>query len=68
MTTFHAATDSGDDLLRKFWQVEEPPTKDSRVVQWHFEKNHYRNEEGRFVVPLPKDPHCKVIGESRTQP
>ncbi len=36
------------------------------VVQ-HFSENHYRTDEGRFVVPLPKKPQAKVLGESRSQ-
>ena len=36
------------------------------VVQ-HFSENHYRTDEGRFVVPLPKKPQTKVLGESRSQ-
>ena len=33
----------------------------------HFESNHSRTKDGRFVVPLPKDPRAKLIGESRSQ-
>ncbi len=62
--------ESGDDVLRKFWEVEESPKssvlKKNTVVQ-HFELTHSRNNSGRFVIPLPKDPHAKPKGESRSQ-
>ncbi len=59
-TSHHVATLYGDDLLRKFWEIEECPGKasnhspeESAVVK-HFHDNHRKNEDGRFVVPLPK--------------
>ena len=33
----------------------------------HFKTQHFRTEEGRFVVPLPKRPDAKRSGESRSQ-
>ena len=36
------------------------------VVQ-HFKDNHSRSESGRFIVPLPKNPQSKQLGESRPQ-
>ena len=33
----------------------------------HFRDNHSRTDSGRFVVPLPKKPDAKAIGESRSQ-
>ena len=33
----------------------------------HFESNHARSKEGRFIVPLPKDPKARPVGESRSQ-
>ena len=73
ITAFHATTVSGDDVLRRFWEIEESPTDrlplsvEERTVVRNFESNHSRSKEGRFVVPLPKDPHAKSIGESRSQ-
>ncbi len=64
---------SGDDILRKFWEIEESPTEHSplsveeRTVMRHFDSNHSHSKEGRFVVPLPKDPNARLIGESRLQ-
>ena len=63
----------GDDLLQKFWETEESPTSkpsltpEERSVVQHFQTNHYRNESGRFVVPLPRRPDAKPLGESRSQ-
>ena len=33
----------------------------------HFEENHRRTNDGRFVVPLPKKPDPQSFGESRSQ-
>ena len=69
----HALVESGDDILRKFWEIEESSTKNSdlsmeeRTVLRHFELNHFRNKDGRFVVPLPKKSDAKPLGESRSQ-
>ena len=40
---------------------------EEHTVVRHFESNHSRTEEGRFIVPLPKNPSVKPIGESRSQ-
>ena len=48
-----------EDLLRKFWEIENPyfqePTLsiDERTIVDHFNKTHFRDEKARFVVPLP---------------
>ena len=73
ITNYHVSVTSGDDILRKFWEIEESTKTGSnfspqeRTVVHHFERNHSRRETGRFIVPLPKDPHAKSIGESRAQ-
>lgn len=73
VTTFHASALLGDDILRRFWEIEESPsdqlsmTVEERAVMHHFQTNHKRTQEGRFVVPLPKNPEAKLIGESRFQ-
>ena len=63
---------SGDDILRKFWELEEKPTSDVMspeecLVIQHFKAHHKRTDNGRFVVPLPKKPNTKPLGESRSQ-
>ena len=58
---------------RKFWELEETPCEqacqsaEERMVVRHSESNHTRSKEGRFIVPLPKDPNARPIGESRSQ-
>ena len=71
--TFHTSVTSGDDILRRFWEIEESP-KDppvlsvkERTVVRHFEASHRRTKEGNFVVPLPKRTDSRPIGESRSQ-
>ena len=39
----------------------------SRFVVTHFQTNHSCSRAGRFVVPLPRKPNAKPIGESRSQ-
>ena len=61
-----------DELLRRFWEIENPhfqePTLsiNERNVLENFKEKHYRDEEGRFVVPLPLDSKAVPLGESRT--
>ena len=40
---------------------------EERTVVHNFRDNHSRSDSGRFVVPLPKIPDAKQIGESRSQ-
>ena len=61
-----------NDILRKFWEIEEsssvdgPLTAEEKIVANHFERSHTRSEDGAFIVPLPKQPNHKPIGESRS--
>ena len=72
VASHHAMILSGDDILRKFWEIEECPkvasnhSPEERAVVRHFAENHRKNEDGRFVVPLPKDAQAKPLGESRS--
>ena len=71
--SFHSTVESKDDVLQRFWKIEEGPASDvafsmeERSVLKHFNANHYRVEGGRFVVPLPKRSDAGKIGESRSQ-
>ena len=59
-----------DELLRKFWEVENPhfqePTLSisKRSVVKRFEETHYRDQEGRFVGLLPLNNKVISLGES----
>ena len=73
VASLHVSTLSGDDILHKFWETEEPPgsalalSPEERLVVNHFRDNHSRTAGGRFVVPLPRKPDVKPIGETRSQ-
>ena len=64
---------STDDILLKFWEIEEAPIKNAslsleeRTVLRHFQDTYSRKSDGRFIVTLPKKPKAKATGESRTQ-
>ncbi len=72
IVTHHAAIGNVNDILRKFWEVEERIPKDNyltteeQIVTDHFKANFNRTEFGSFIVPLPRKLHCKPIGESRS--
>ena len=73
VATHHTSVASGDDILRMFWEIEESPkdhsnlTVEERTVVQHFKENRYRSATGRFIVPLPRNPQAKPLGESRSQ-
>ena len=72
ITSHHVFVTSGDDLLRRFWEIEENVkhevllSPEERSVMQHFEKTHRRAHDGRFIVSLPKKPHAPPLGESRS--
>ena len=72
IVTHYVSLLSGDDILRKFWELEEKPMANTvlspeeySVVQ-HFKYNHTRSDTGRFIVPLPRKPGSGLLGESRS--
>ncbi len=73
VATLHISVASGDDILRKFWEIEENPRDDCTLspeehsVVRHFTETHSRAKSGRFIVPLPRNPRAKRLGESRSQ-
>ena len=64
VSTHHVTVTSEDDILRKFWEVEESPQAEpnlslqEKTVLRHFNETHTQNEDSRFIVPLPKNPDC----------
>ena len=73
ITTHHATLLTGDDLFRRFWEIEEKVgsdlclTHEEKAVLNHFDKHHTRLKDGRFMVPIPKKSGIKPLGESRLQ-
>ena len=68
----HVVNISGNDLLRKFWEVKEHQPSDLALTpeEWfvieHFKANHSRDKCGRFVVPLPRKINTPLLGESKS--
>ena len=73
VSTHFTSVVTGDDLLRRFWEVEEKTisncslTIEEQCALEHFNSHHSRNEEGRFVISLPKRPIETKLGESHSQ-
>ena len=73
VASHHVAVASGDELIQRFWEIEENPkdhsnlSPEERAVVQHFDDHHTRTKSGSFVVPLPKNPQAKPLGESRSQ-
>ena len=73
VATHHTSLLTGDDILHKFWEIEEKPMENAslsaeeRSVVNHFKAHHFREDDGRFVVPLPRKPDAQSLGESRSQ-
>ena len=72
VVSLHTSVLSGDDLLKRFWEIEERinnapilSAEESRVVK-HFKENHTRTADGKFIVPLPIKEEAGVLGESRS--
>lgn len=73
VSTYMTSIATGDDLLRKFWEVEEKVIADctlsleERSAVEHFNLHHTRDSQRRFMVPLPKRILNVALGESRSQ-
>ncbi len=67
IATLHVMAESGNDILHKFWELEEHPRSNPPMSQEEREVKKHRKQDGRFVVPLPRNPEVKPIGESRSQ-
>ena len=69
-----SSTDArADELLQKFWAIEEVPgekvqwTKEERQAAEQFQDTSSREEDGQYVVRLPRKPSPGEIGESRSR-
>ena len=73
VTTHHVSCATGDEILQKFWEVEDGPFSETifspveRSAIKHFKANQTHTKDGRFVAPLPKRENAKRLGESRSQ-
>ena len=63
-----------DDVISRFWKVEEPPDQPSlftpteELVQHHYAETHtYVPEPGHYVVKLPRKNDQSTLGPSRAQ-
>lgn len=58
-----------DFLLKRLWEVEHTPnrvlSKEQQLCEEVFVKQHFRDENGRFVVMMPLKPNIDVLGDSR---
>ncbi|XP_031638945.1 uncharacterized protein LOC116351048 [Contarinia nasturtii] len=59
-----------DDLLKKFWSFEDLPlcvqkSPEHELVEQMYERSHYREKDGRFVVAIPMKPTVSELGSSR---
>ena len=68
------AQQESDDLLAKFWELEEPPQNDNlftpeeQRVEQHYQDTHvYLPDEKRYQVKLPRTVGNLQLGESKTQ-
>ena len=64
---------TGDELIQRFWETEESPSsepmltiEEKKVIE-HFQTQHTRLPDGRFVVPLLRKTNTHSLGESRSQ-
>ena len=70
--SLHVSTEnSTDELLKKFWEVEEIPhgncwSLEEKACEDHFVSTTYRDDDGRYVVSIPWRPGCPTLGESRS--
>ena len=61
------------DILRRFWEIEDHNlqqpsySQEEKAVVRHFELNHKRDAEGRYIVPLPHKENVTPLGDSRSQ-
>ena len=71
--THHMSVNLNDDILHKFWEIEElqkgreAVSIEEKCVLDHFKATHQRNQDGRFKVPLPRRSGVQPLGESRSQ-
>ena len=69
----HATFCNPDALLRRFWEIEEPNvsadnrTDEQIACEDHYDSTTKRDDQGRFVVSLPRKPGAPKLGHSFRQ-
>ena len=69
----HSSTSLAPGTLRCFWEIDETSrktkilTSEEKFVVNHFQRNHTRDTDGRFIVPLPRKTDSAAIGDYRSQ-
>ncbi|XP_029179167.1 uncharacterized protein LOC114946687 [Nylanderia fulva] len=64
------AAPSLDELIQKFWETEEIPSKiiyspEEELCETHFSQTHSRNADGRYIIRLPfRNNQPPVLGDS----
>ncbi|XP_017302793.2 uncharacterized protein LOC103517048 [Diaphorina citri] len=72
VSSMHDADESLDNQLKKFWETEEvkvniPTRPEDLQCEEHFQKTHYREPDGTYVVRLPfKDGDPPDLGNNLT--
>ncbi|XP_024889613.1 uncharacterized protein LOC112466006 [Temnothorax curvispinosus] len=72
--SYHVSiTDDLHDLLRRFWETEEISittktlTKDEQDCENHFQANHSRDANGRYIVKIPFKESPDKLGDSKAK-
>ena len=70
VTTYCTSVPHSNDLLRKFWKVEDcisqsRMTGEERMVLKHFQAMHSRDISGRYIVTMPERVNVTPLGDSR---
>ena len=65
----HHVSVTTDELLRKFWEIEEVPhashyTREEEECETHFQRTHTRDSSGRYIVHLPFKSTAMPLGNS----
>ena len=69
----HISILTGDDLLRKFWEIDGPRqypmmfTPQEKLVVQQLISTHKHSEDGKFIAQLPWKQDAETLGESRAQ-
>ncbi|CAB0032775.1 unnamed protein product [Trichogramma brassicae] len=61
-----------DDLLKSFWEIEEPPhalpwSAEDKLCEAHYQKNTIRLADGRYQVRLPAKPEMPLDWDNSRQ-